>query len=139
MGSDLAELRRRLTLYAFGAVVALILVLLALVYLAIALHGAWLLTLPPALAALCTAGSLLALVGLIAGGILLYLRRRGARIRRNRPPPRDLLSEGLALTSRHPLVSVGAAFVAGVAASRSDAAEAVVAAALKQAMNEGQR
>ena len=139
MGWDLAELRRRLTLYAAGAVVALILVVLALVFLAIALHDAWLLLLPPALAALSTAASLLLLVGLIAGGILLYLRRRQAQIRRNRPPPRDLLSEGLALTKRHPLVSVGAAFVAGVAASRSDAAEAVVTAALKQAMNESQR
>ena len=134
MGWDLAELRRRLTLYASGAVVACVLAVLAFVYLAIALHAAWLLILHPALAALCTAGSLLLLIGLVAGGIVVYLRRREARLRRNRPPPRDLLSEGVALTRRHPLVSIGAAFVAGVAASRSDAAEAAVTAALMQSM-----
>ena len=134
MGWDLAELRRRLTLYASGAVVACVLAVLAFVYLAIALHAAWLLILHPALAALCTAGSLLLLIGLVAGGIVVYLRRREARLRRNRPPPRDLLSEGVALTRRHPLVSIGAAFVAGVAASKSDAAEAAVTAALMQSM-----
>jgi len=134
VGWDLAELRRRLTLYASGAVVACVLLVLAFVYLAIALHAAWLLILHPALAALCTAGSLLLLIGLVVGGIVVYLRRREARLRRNRPPPRDLLSEGVALTRRHPLVSIGAAFVAGVAASKSDAAEAAVTAALMQSM-----
>jgi protein-S-isoprenylcysteine O-methyltransferase Ste14 len=134
VGWDLSELRRRLTLYASGAVVACVLAVLAFVYLAIALHAAWLLVLHPALAALCTAGSLLLLVGLIAGGIAVYLRRREAWLRRNRPPPRDLLSEGIALTRRHPLVSVGVAFVAGVAASKSDAAEAAVTAALLQSV-----
>ena len=102
--------------------------------LTVKMPAAWLLILPPALAALCTAGSLLLLIGLVAGGIVVYLRRREARLRRNRPPPRDLLSEGVALTRRHPLVSIGAAFVAGVAASRSDAAEAAVTAALMQSM-----
>ena len=134
MGWDLAELRRRLTLYASGAVVACVLAVLAFVYLAIALHAAWLLILPPSLAALCTAAALLLLIALMVGSLALYLRRRAARLRRNRPPPRDLLSEGVALTRRHPLLSVGAAFVAGVAASRSDAAEAAVTAALMQSM-----
>ncbi len=133
MGFDLSELRRRLSLYAAGAVVACILLVLALVYLAGALQAAWLLVLGPALASLCTAASLLLLIGLVALAIQLTLRRRERLRRLNQPPPRDLLAEGVALTRRHPLTSVGAAFVAGFAASRSPAAEAAVTAALKQA------
>lgn len=139
MGWDLGELKRRLALYASGAAVALLLLAVALVYLAIAIHNAWLLVLHPALAALCTAGSLLLLIGLLAAAIVLHLRRREARLRRNRPPPRDLLAEGIALTRRHPLISVGTAFVAGVAASKSEAAEAAVTAALLQSVGRRRR
>lgn len=139
MGWDLSELKRRLALYALGAVFVGLLLVLALVYLAASIHDAWLLVLQPTLAALCTAGSLLLLIGLVVGAIALHLKRRAAWLRRNRPPPRDLLAEGIALTKRYPLVSVGTAFVAGVAASKSQAAEAAVTAALMQSVGRRRR
>lgn len=132
MGIDLAALRQRLTLYAAGAGVSAILGILALIYLADAIHAAWRALLTPALASLVTAGCLLVLIGLVLGLAVLIARRR-ARRRPPAPPPRDLLAEAASLTKRHPLASVAAAFTAGFAASRSSAAEAALVAALHQA------
>ncbi len=138
MGWDLSELKRRAGFVLAFALFAAVVLVLALVYVAGALHAAWLLVLPPALASICTAASLLLILLLKAAALVFYLRHRERVRMRNRPAPRDLLGEGLALAQRYPLASVGTAFAAGFAASRSPAAEAVVAAALKQAVEQGQ-
>jgi len=122
--------RGRLLVLAAAALLSVILLVLALVFTAQALDAAYFSLIGDvALAATATAVTLLLAILLLWGIVRLALRPR--RVRSRAPAASDdVLQEGIALAMRQPLLAAAAALAAGIAASRSDAADSLIAAAV---------
>ena len=126
-GGKAPDWRKRLFVLAVASFFTLVLLVLALVFAAQALFAAYLAWIgDPALAATATAVTLL-----LAVAAVWLVARATLRPRRRSTPGDagdDLLQEGARLAGRHPFVATGAAFAAGLAVSRSDAADSLIAA-----------